>query len=254
MTNFRGKTAIITGGGIGIGFEIARQLSSKGANIILNDINPEVALSAKEKLDKENGTCAIIVGDSSDISVIKKMIKTAEENFNGVDMTIANAGITTFGEFLTYSEDDFQKLTDVNLKGTFFLAQKSALSMIKNKKEGRILLMSSVTGHQAHKNLAAYGMSKAAIRALAKILSFELGPKNITVNAISPGATITERTLALDDHFEKQWEKITPTGKVTSTAEIAHTALFLLSPNAGQINGQTIIVDGGWTCTSPQPE
>ena len=112
--------------------------------------------------------------------------------------------------------------------------------------------MSSVTGHQAHKNLAAYGMSKAALEMLAKTLVVELSPYGITVNAVAPGATITERTLS-DPSYEKTWSGITPTGRPATTSDIANAALFLVSPSAGHITGQSLIVDGGWTSVSPSP-
>ena len=113
--------------------------------------------------------------------------------------------------------------------------------------------MSSVTGHQYHPDLAAYGMSKAAIRMLAKSLGVELAPHGITVNGISPGATATERTLS-DPTYDETWSKLNPTGRPGTVQDVAHAALFLLSPHAGQITGQTLIVDGGWTAVSPPPE
>jgi 3-oxoacyl-[acyl-carrier protein] reductase len=112
--------------------------------------------------------------------------------------------------------------------------------------------MSSVTGHQAHKNLAAYGMSKAALEMLAKNLVLELSPFNITINAIAPGATITERTKS-DPNYEKTWSGITPTGRPATTTDIAQAALFLVSPEAGHITGQSLVIDGGWTSVSPSP-
>ena len=112
--------------------------------------------------------------------------------------------------------------------------------------------MSSVTGHQAHKNLAAYGMTKAALEMLAKTLVVELSPFHITINAIAPGATLTERT-ASDPEYENTWSRITPTGRPATVNDIAHAALFLVSPQAGHITGQSLVVDGGWTSTSPSP-
>src|SRR5690606_38185940 len=126
-------------------------------------------------------------------------------------------------------------------------------TMIDHQAKGRILFMSSVTGHQAHQGLTAYGMTKTALQALAKFTAVELASYGITVNAISPGATITERTIQ-DPDYIAEWEKITPTSRVTKVDDIAHTALFLLSEKSSQITGQTIIVDGGWTSTSPQPK
>ena len=117
---------------------------------------------------------------------------------------------------------------------------------------GSILFMSSVTGHQAHKNLAAYGMTKAALELLAKTLVVELSPYKITVNAIAPGATLTERT-ASDPTYEQTWSRITPIGAPASTIDIANAALFLVSPQSQHITGQSLIIDGGWTSVSPSP-
>lgn len=249
---FENKVAVITGAAIGIGFEIARQLAARGACILLNDIDEEATQAAVEQIRKEQGRCKAVVGDSSDLDCIQQMVQQAVSSFGRLDMAIANAGITTFGSFLDYPVEQFHQLIAVNLQGSFFLAQKAAQQMIQQQSGGRILLMSSVTGHQAHPDLAAYGMTKAALRMLAKSLGVELAPYNITVNAVSPGATLTERTLQLRD-YKDEWERITPTGKVATTEDIAHTAIFLLSPQSSQITGQTIIVDGGWTSVSPPP-
>ncbi|MFN7117125.1 MAG: SDR family NAD(P)-dependent oxidoreductase [Saprospiraceae bacterium] len=251
---FRNKVAIITGAGIGIGFEIARQLAAQGAGVVLNDIDEVVAQEAVDKIQAEGGQCIAVVGDSSNLTVIQQLVNQAVTTFGRLDFAIANAGITTFGDFLEYPLERFQQLVAVNLQGTFFLAQKAAQQMIQQQSGGRILFMSSVTGHQYHPNLTAYGMSKAAIIFLAKSLGVELAPHGITVNAISPGATLTERTLQLDDAYANVWSRITPTGRPAITTDIAHTALFLLSPQSAQITGQTIIVDGGWTAVSPPPE
>jgi NAD(P)-dependent dehydrogenase (short-subunit alcohol dehydrogenase family) len=194
-----------------------------------------------------------MAGDAGEITIIHKLVEEAVTRFGQLDIVIANAGITLFGDFLSYSPEAFFKVMQVNLGGSFFLAQAAAKQMIKQKTRGSILFMSSVTGHQAHKNLAAYGMSKAALEMLAKNLVIELSGYGITVNAIAPGATLTERTL-LDPSYTKTWSRITPMGRPATTANIADTALFLVSEKASHITGQTIIVDGGWTVVSPPPE
>ena len=250
---FKNKTAIITGAAIGIGFDIARQLTERGGAVLINDIDAEAAKQAAKTLNQEGGKCLAFAGDSSDIDTIQKMVSTAVENFGSVDLAIANAGITTFGNFLDYKPESFQRLMAVNLQGSFFLAQAAAQQMVKQKSGGRILLMSSVVGHQVHPNLAAYGMSKAALEMLAKSLAVELGAHGITVNAIAPGATLTERTTE-DPNYQGAWQNITPTGNLCTTEDIAHAALFLLSPNSGQVTGQSLIVDGGWTSVSPPPD
>jgi glucose 1-dehydrogenase len=118
---------------------------------------------------------------------------------------------------------------------------------------GRILFMSSVTGHQSHPYLVPYGMTKAALRMLAKGLVGELSQYGITVNAISPGAVRTERTIGDDPSFEAGWSQATPNGRIASPEDIADAALFLASDKAKHITGQTLVVDGGWTSTSAVP-
>jgi NAD(P)-dependent dehydrogenase (short-subunit alcohol dehydrogenase family) len=117
---------------------------------------------------------------------------------------------------------------------------------------GTLLFTSSVTGHQAHKNLGAYGMSKAALEMLAKNLVIELSQFKITVNTIAPGATLTERTLG-DPSYEEIWSGLTPMGRPAYTQDIASSALFLVSDGARHITGQSLIIDGGWTSISPSP-
>ena len=126
--------------------------------------------------------------------------------------------------------------------------------MREQKQGGSILLMSSVTGHQAHQYLTAYGMTKAALEMMAKNLVIELSPFHITINAIAPGATITERTMRDDPQYEKIWSGITPMGRPATTADIAQAALFFVSPNNRHITGQSLIIDGGWTSVSPSPD
>ena len=254
MKRFSNQVALISGAAIGIGFEIAIQLAREGAKVVLNDIREDLASEAAMKIRSEKGICEWVGGNSGDISCVEAMVEQAMERFGRIDLAIANSGITTFGSFLEYSETEFQQLVHVNLQGTFFLAQYAARQMIAQKSGGRILLMSSVTGHQHHPDLAAYGMSKAAIRYLAKHLGVELAPHGITVNALSPGATLTERTRKDESgNFQQVWANITPSGKCATTEDIAHAALFFLSPQASQITGQTLIIDGGWTAYSPPP-
>ncbi|RDC62835.1 SDR family NAD(P)-dependent oxidoreductase [Adhaeribacter pallidiroseus] len=247
------QVAIVTGAGQGIGFAICRELLKQGVAVVLNDLNVTLTNQATAQLKEEFGAnCIGLPGNAADVSFINNLILTAKEHFGQVTIAIANAGITLFGDFFTYTPEAFQQVMDLNLKGSFFLAQAIAKQIQVQQTGGSILFMSSVTGHQAHKNLAAYGMTKAALEMLAKNLVIEVSAYGITVNAIAPGATLTERT-ALDADYERTWSNITPLGRPASPEDIAQAAVFLVSEKARHITGQTIIIDGGWTSISPSP-
>ncbi|HXS58602.1 MAG TPA: SDR family oxidoreductase, partial [Hanamia sp.] len=161
---FKNKVAIVTGAGQGIGLEICSQLAKEGASVLLNDIDESLAVHAARMVSENaEGNCIPVAGDSGDTVFIQKMVNTAVAEFGQLDIVIANAGITLFGDFFSYSPESFSRVMQVNLGGTFFLAQAAAIQMKKQASGGSLLFTSSVTGHQAHKDLAAYGMSKAAL-------------------------------------------------------------------------------------------
>lgn len=251
-TSLKNKTAIVTGAGQGIGLEICKKLVLAGCNVVLNDVDDTLCINAATAIDSKQQYCIALSGDSSDVKFIQQMVDTAVKKFGQLDIIIANAGITLFGDFLTYSEESFYRVMQVNLGGTFFLAQAASNQMKKQQTGGSLLFMSSVTGHQAHKNLAAYGMTKAAIEMLAKNLVSEVSEFGINVNTIAPGATLTERTLE-DPDYIKTWSRITPMGHPAAVSDIASAALFLVSNEARHITGQSLIIDGGWTAMSPSP-
>lgn len=242
---FDNKIAIVTGAGQGIGRAISEELAVRGARVMINDVNESLLK------DLPKG-CKGFVGDVSQTAIIEEMVQACIREFGGIDIVVANAGITLFGDFFEYDVGDLKKVIDLNIVGTFQLFQQVGKYMKDRQQGGRMLIMSSVTGHQAHKNLAAYGMTKAALELLAKHLVLEFWHTGITINAIAPGATLTERTTREKD-YEETWARLNPTGRANTVEDVAAAALFLVSPKAGQITGQTLVIDGGWSCISPSP-
>lgn len=257
MTAFEDYVVIVTGAGGGIGYGMCAAFARAGARVALNDIDSEAAKAASQKINAAIGKDVVTsyVLDVADVNAVRRMVASVVEQYGRLDVAIANAGLSHFGRFLDYTPEAFDRVTAVNLRGSFFTAQASAQGMIDTgTSNGRILLTSSVTGNQAYSNLGAYGMTKAGIQHLARVLAVELGQYGITANAIAPGATVTERTLTDDPNYDTNWEAVAPNKRVAQVEDIVQTALFLVRPEARHITGQTIIVDGGWTLTSPIPD
>lgn len=252
MNAFAGKVAVVTGAGVGIGASICQQLVAQGAQVVLNDADAALA----EQTAHDIGSPSQIIGiggDVADVGVTRSLVEQAVAAFGRLDIAVANAGLTTWCSFLDYTPEMFERITGVNLRGSYFLAQAAAQQFQQQDSGGRILFMSSVTGHQAIPYVTAYGMTKAALEHLARALTVELAPYRITVNCVAPGATVTPRNLADDPDYEAHWAGVTPSGRPAFPADIAQAALFLLSDAASQITGQTLVVDGGWTAVSPTP-
>ena len=247
-------TSIITGSARGIGLEIAKGLYDLGHNLVLNDVDDqELEVCIHNRFAGDFSRIAIVPGNIMSLEVIQSLIPTSYDRFGQLNYVVANAGVTSFNSFIQCTEDQYDQVMDTNLKATFFLVQAAVKSFgnYQIDSEKAILVMSSVTGFQAHGQLTAYAMSKAALAMMAKNLVAELSPLGIRINAIAPGATLTERTS--NEAYIETWSRLTPLGRPAHTRQIADAAIFLLSEKASHITGQTLIIDGGWTSMSPQP-
>jgi glucose 1-dehydrogenase len=252
---FEGKAVLVTGAGTGIGCAICRKFAHEGAQVALNDMNVTAATEAAQKINDEIGQELVFpfVFDVADVEAVRQAVNECDRKFGRLDTVVANAGITNYGSFLTYTPDAFDRLTAVNLRGSYFTAQAAANAMISRKIQGHIILTSSVTGVQAFKNLGAYGVTKAGIVMMAKALAVELGMYGISVNAIIPGITRTDRTVADDPNLDENWNEVLATRKVSEPDDIAGVVLFLATDDARQMTGQALVVDGGWVIHSPIP-
>lgn len=251
---FKDQVAIITGAASGIGFEIARRLAGEGAFVVLNDIDIEQAALAGTRINSEfPGHCRAYAGDAASVKVIESLVEQAVSSFGRLDLVVANAGITLFGDFFEFKPADFRRIMELNLQGTFFLTQAAARQMRDQASGGRILLVSSNIGQRAYPYLTAYSMTKAALSMMARSLVLELSAYGININAIAPGATLTDRTQLEDPAYAEVWSELIPLRRVGMPEDMAASALFLLSEEARHITGQTLVVDGGWTGVSRNP-
>lgn len=251
---FEGKRVFVTGAAVGIGFEICRQFAREGAIVGLNSLEANSTMKAVDSINKEFNRKAVFAFpcDIADTATLRDAIQTFASQ-KGLDIFVANAGITVFKPFLDVNPQEFDHLLGVNMRGTYFSVQTAAKLMIRQKRKGRILLMSSVCGLQAHRHLSAYAMTKAGIMQLTRSLSEELGDYHITVNAIAPGATLSERTME-DELYEEGWKRVSPGKTVGNPCDVAHVALFLADERSSNITGEFIKIDGGWSVTSPLPD
>jgi glucose 1-dehydrogenase len=170
-----------------------------------------------------------------------------------LDVLVNCAGITGWTPFADTTEEAFERVVDVNLKGTFFCSLEAA-PLMRRVGGGAIVNVSSVVGSRALRNLSVYGASKAGIEALTRHLAVELAPDGIRVNAFAPGSTEVERNLVDDPDYVAHWAPLVPLGRVATPEEMVGPAVFLASDEASYVTGQCLFVDGGWTLVSPVPE
>ena len=246
-----GTVAAITAAGSGIGRAIAVKLASRRFRLAINDLDGDKLEAVTTEASEAGGQFVSVCGDAAELPVIEALVNTCMSRFGSLDVAVANCGVTRFEPFMDCSFAVLDHLLRTNVSSAFFLAQRAARVM--RGRGGCILLMSSVLARQPYPGLAAYGMTKAALSHLAATLALELAPQRIRVNALAPGATLTDRTIRDDPHYAEHWSRITPGGRAASVEDIANAAAFMASEDARHINGQTLVIDGGWSADNRFP-
>lgn len=248
MGSLRDQGAIITGGAQGIGKAIAFQLSDLGANVAVADMNIEAAQQTAKEIEKKGRKPLAVKVDVADADSVERMVETALESLSRIDILINNAGITRDNLLVRLSDDDWNAVLNVNLKGVFYCTRAVAKVMMKQR-SGRIVNISSVVGLIGNPGQANYAASKAGILGLTKTAARELAARGITVNAIAPGFIETDMTGSLPEKAKEAFLTAIPLGRPGCPEDVAKTVAFLVSENAAYITGQVIHVDGGMVMT-----
>ncbi|MBU1146836.1 MAG: 3-oxoacyl-[acyl-carrier-protein] reductase [Candidatus Omnitrophica bacterium] len=239
-----GKAALVTGGARGIGKEIALSLAREGANIALCDVNlEETEKTAKEIHDLGRASLAL-KADVTSLKDVQDMMDKILDKFTKVDILINNAGITKDGLVLRMTEEDWDRVIAVNLKGCFICTKAASKIMLKQR-FGKIVNLASIIGIMGNIGQANYAASKAGIIGLTKSVAKELAPRGVSVNAIAPGFIKTEMTAKLSEDVQKKILSFIPLGRFGEPKDVANLALFLSSENSSYITGQVIQIDGG---------
>ncbi len=239
------KTALVTGAGKGIGRAIALALAKMGVLVIVNYRgSKEQAEETVQKIREMGQEAEAYPCDVSDFQAVETMMKTIVSKYGRLDILVNNAGITKDGLILKMSEEDFDKVVDTNLKGTFHTIRHASRQMIRQR-SGRIINISSVSGVMGNPGQANYAAAKAGIIGLTKTMAKELGSRGITVNAIAPGFIETDMTAVLSESVQQNIQAQIPLGHFGKPEDVAAAVAFLASEEAGYITGQVLCVDGG---------
>lgn len=239
------KVALVTGASRGIGREIAKTLAMNGAFVIVNyNGSKERADETVEEIRANGGSAAAFQCNVADFAQTEAMVKELVAAYKHIDILVNNAGITRDGLIMKMSEEDFDKVIETNLKGTFNTIRHLTRQMLKQK-SGRIINISSVSGVLGNAGQANYAASKAGVIGLTKTMARELASRGITVNAVAPGFIDTDMTSVLSESVKEAAVAQIPLGHFGSPKDVAETVAFLASDKAGYITGQVIHVDGG---------
>lgn len=241
-----GQVAIVTGGSRGIGRAIAKDLAAHGARVVVNyNQSADEAQEVVAAIEEAGGSAVAIQADVSDLAAAQEMVKGARKAFGRIDILVNNAGTTRDQLLMLMKESDWDAVIDTNLKSLFNCCKAVLRPMLRQKSGGRIINISSVVGLAGQGGQANYAASKAGIIGFTKSLAKEMGPRQITVNAVAPGYFPTALTAGLSEEIVEKALDYIPLGRLGEVEEVAHLVTFLASAKASYITGEVIRVDGG---------
>ena len=241
-----GKTALVTGGGQGLGAAMCRAFAGAGANVVVNYFNDTEGVNlvrAAETVDALGGDAVAIEADVRNAEQIERMIDNVIEHFGGLDILVNNAGILRDKTIKKMTPEQWQAVIDTNLTGVFNTCHAVAERLADG---GRIVNLSSVAAFVGFFGQSNYAAAKAGVVGLTKVLSREMAKRRITVNAVAPGVILTEMGKSIPDEVRDEMFKQIPLGRFGEPEEIAQVVLFLASDMASYVTGQTVHVNGGW--------
>jgi len=245
MKLLKDKTALITGASRGIGKGIALEFAKQGANVAFTfNASVEAAKELEKELESYGVKAKGYQSNAANFDAAQELVKQVLVDFESLQILINNAGITKDNLLMRISEEDFDKVIEVNLKSVFNLTKAVIRPMMKQR-QGSIINMSSVVGVKGNAGQTNYAASKAGILGFTKSVALELGSRNIRCNAIAPGFIETEMTAKLDQNTVDEWRKAIPLKRGGSPEDVANACVFLASDLSGYITGQTLNVDGG---------
>jgi 3-oxoacyl-[acyl-carrier protein] reductase len=239
-----GKVALVTGGGRGIGREIALFLAQEGADVAICDVNLEIAKSTQKEIENLGRQAMSFETDVTVLKQVEEMVNLILDNLKHIDILVNNAGITRDNLLLRMSEDDWDKVLSVNLKGVFNGTKAVSKAMIKQR-SGKIINIASIIGIMGNAGQANYAASKGGIISFTKSIAKELASRNVNANAVAPGFIQTAMTDKLSVAQKSAMLANIPLNRLGTPSDVARACLFLASSDSDYITGQTIVVDGG---------
>ena len=248
MPRFTGKVAIVTGSSSGIGQSIAIRLGSEGASVVVDyRTHTDAANETKSKIEAAGGKAILVSADITKPADVQNLVEQAYAQLGGCDILVNNAGVERHAPFWEVTEADYDLVLDTNLKAAFFLSQRFVQKAMEAKKPGRIINISSVHEDMVFPNFASYCAAKGGMRMLMRDLAMELGPHQITVNNVAPGAIDTPINASLltnKPELDALLNNI-PLGRLGKPEEVAGVVAFLASDDGAYVTGSTYFIDGG---------